>query len=1010
MMNKKRTSWKGLGKYALYLPLFAALLLTAYAWGQQHENEAKALVEKATAESKVVSAITTTIDNAKALAQNTLTQKTAILTQDAFDKELAERVGMNMSDYTGPQTMFRVDGVMYKVIDDKNIEVTISKVSSIVPTNKLAGIEYPTSKGPSIASTIKIDGKEYTTTSIGQSAFSDNTNLSTIDIPSTITLIDNQAFMNCSGLTSITLPASLKKIGSEAFRGCSSLATINIPASVTSIGDKAFYDCTGLKQLTVDENNAQFSSVDGVLFNKRKAWLIAYPYNKATHYTIPSFVKVIGLRAFSDCTGLTSITIPSSVTSIMQEAFMGCTGLTSITIPSSVTSIMTGAFNGCTGLKSVTISASVERIEAETFKGCTALTSVSIPATTESISDEAFKGCTALKQIIVDPKNPVYDSFEGKLLRKNNPSRTDKPSTLTFQVEGFNYKTTSENSVELAPNGLYTGDIVIPSTVEYSGKTYQVTSIGTSTFSNSSKLLSVSIPASVSKISNGFGNAPESIHITVDEKNPYFIASDDVVFDKNKTILFACKGKKTQYVIPSSVTKIEMNAFMGCKSLASLVIPSSVTTIAPSAFYACIGLTSVEIPASVTLINPSTFQNCIGLTSVVIPTSVTSISISAFATCTALTSITIPSSVTKIYANAFKGCTGLKSISLPSSINKIEPGTFQSCTGLTSITIPPSVTSIDSSAFALCSNLATVTLSEKVSNISKDAFTNCTALKQFNVVGQNPNYSSSEGVLFNKDKSTLIVFPINNATQYVIPSSVTTIGKNAFRNCKSLTSITIPSSVTTIGDNAFENCSSLNAVVLPSSVKSIGISAFRACPIGEYRVDAKNPSFSSMDGVLFNKNKTTLIACPVSKSSQYSVPSTVTALGDNAFYGCLGLTSITLPSSLKTIGTDAFTNCKGLTSLVLPPSVTSIGSWAFNTCMNLSSVTIPSSVTSIGMQAFFSCFNLKEIHCQIKQPLVTQGVLETVHKELVKLYVPKGSKELYANAPEWGGFTTILEE
>ena len=167
----------------------------------------------------------------------------------------------------------------------------------------------------------EIAGKKYAITSIGPNAFADITNRNTIQLPSTVTVIENQAFINCSDMTYINLPASLKKIGSEAFKGCKSLMEITIPASVISIGEKAFYDCPDLKQLTIDPNNVHYTSVDGVIFDKKKATLISYPYNTTSHYTIPTFVNSIGVRAFMDCAGLSSITIPSSVTSIMPGAF-----------------------------------------------------------------------------------------------------------------------------------------------------------------------------------------------------------------------------------------------------------------------------------------------------------------------------------------------------------------------------------------------------------------------------------------------------------------------------------------------------------------------------------------------------------------------------------------------------------------------------------------------------------------------------------------------------------------
>jgi len=607
----------------------------------------------------------------------------------------------------------------------------------------------------------------------------------------------------------------------------------------------------------------------------------------------------------------------------------------------------------------------------------------------------------------VDPQNQDYASFEGKLMQKQ---KNWSPSIQTFTVNGFVYRITSENSVGLESGGVYSGEIVIPPTVENAGKSYNVTSISGDAFFKCHNLVSVRVPVTVSAIEFNFGNAPESIHITIDEKNPYFTVIDDVVFNKNKTTLLACKGNKTQYVIPSSVTKIGSFAFYDCISLKSLVIPSSVTTIEGQAFMRCLGLTTLEIPNSVTSIgeyafahNPrltsvtlptsikivenGLFLECTGLKSFTIPSSVTTIEAGTFSSCSSLKSINIPSSVTSFGQFAFSDCTSLTSITLPPSLSTIVRQLFQECTGLTSISIPPSVTSIETLAFLECHSLTSVTIPENVSTIAENAFSNCIALKQIDVNSKNPYYTSLEGVLFNKDKSTLILYPSKKVVQYVVPNSVKTIESNAFSNCMELTSITLPNSVTTIGNAAFGACSNLKEILLPSSVQSIGNnafsgcvkltkvsipasltkiggSAFRQCPIEEYRVDGKNPSFATVDGVFLNKDKTTLIACPVSKSGQYTIPSTVTKIDGNAFNGCSTLASITLPSS----------------------------------------------VTSIGIQAFNNCTSLKEVHCQIKNPFNIALVFSNMDRSAATLYVPKGSKELYASAREWNAFGTILEE
>ncbi|GMO61502.1 MAG: hypothetical protein Ta2G_21230 [Termitinemataceae bacterium] len=244
------------------------------------------------------------------------------------------------------------------------------------------------------------------------------------------------AFENLKNITSVNIPASVTYIGWNAFDGCTGLTSVNIPASVTRIWEGAFLGCTGLTAIQADANNQAYSSRGGVLFSKTGGTLIAYPAGLKGQYSIPVGVTGIVEEAFYGCTGLTSVSIPASVTSIGKYAFWGCTGLTSISISASVTSIGYYAFSGCTGLTSVSIPASVTYIGDETFARCTSLTSVSIPigvtiigigafadctrltsvsipASVTSIDSTAFYNCTGLTSILVDTNNKKYTSRDG---------------------------------------------------------------------------------------------------------------------------------------------------------------------------------------------------------------------------------------------------------------------------------------------------------------------------------------------------------------------------------------------------------------------------------------------------------------------------------------------------------------------------------------------------------------------------------------------------------------------
>jgi hypothetical protein len=275
-------------------------------------------------------------------------------------------------------------------------------------------------------------------TSIGESAFLDCTNLTMIEvgaenvnytdvngvlfnkektvlhtypagktgdnytIPDGVTSIGDFAFFECTNLTSITIPDGVTSIGDFAFQKCTSLTSITIPDGVTSIGEGAFLDCTSLTTIEVGAENVNYADVNGVLFNKEKTVLHTYPAGKTgDNYVIANSVTSIGKGAFFGCSSLTSISIPDSVITIGGYAFYNCTSLTSITIPDSVTSIGEGAFSNCTSLTSITIPDSVTSIGEGGFQGCRSLKSITISDGVTSIGDYAFRGCSSLTSITI---------------------------------------------------------------------------------------------------------------------------------------------------------------------------------------------------------------------------------------------------------------------------------------------------------------------------------------------------------------------------------------------------------------------------------------------------------------------------------------------------------------------------------------------------------------------------------------------------------------------------------
>lgn len=261
---------------------------------------------------------------------------------------------------------------------------------------------------------VEIDGITYTLYTSSKEAVvssSDNAYQGAIVISSsvvyggttyTVISIGSNALADCTGLTEINIPNSVTSIGTDAFRGCTGLTEINIPNSVTSIGRDAFEGCTGLEIINVADDNTEYSSLDGILYNKDKSSLLRCPEGKQiSSFVIPNSVTSIGWGAFYGCTGLTEINIPDVVITIEGCAFYDCTGLTSISIPISVTYIGSSVFEGCTGLTSISLHPFITSIGSSAFAGCTNLTSIDIPNFVTAIENSTFEGCTALTRVVI---------------------------------------------------------------------------------------------------------------------------------------------------------------------------------------------------------------------------------------------------------------------------------------------------------------------------------------------------------------------------------------------------------------------------------------------------------------------------------------------------------------------------------------------------------------------------------------------------------------------------------
>ena len=336
-----------------------------------------------------------------------------------------------------------------------------------------------------------------------------------------------------------------------------------------------------------------------------------------------------------------------------------------------------------------------------------------------------------------------------------------------------------------------------------------------------------------------------------------------------------------------TVKSIGFRAFANRSGIRSVNIPDSVTEIGAFAF-AESGVTNAVIGDSVTSIGAYAFADT-NLADLVIGDKVINIGERAFSY-TRLTSVAIPDSVTTLGDGVFRNCALLANVVISNSLGSIGRLAFAECDSLTAIIIPDTVTSIGDEAFLYCRGLTGVIIPANITSIGNAIFGGCTGLAEIEVNEGNNNYSSQDGILFNKDKTTLVMYPAGKSGGYIIPNGLECIGDYSFKACTGLTNVVIPNSVMNIGEGAFSYCSSLAAINMGSSVESIGDTAFSAC--------------ISLETVV--------------------VPDSVTYIGDGAFLLCDSLEKFVIGGSVRHIGNSAFLGT-GIDKLSLPLSVTEYG-------------------------------------------------------------------------------------
>lgn len=621
-------------------------------------------------------------------------------------------------------------------------------------------------------------------------------------------------------------------------------------------------------------------------------------------------------------------------------------------------------------------------------------------------------GCELLevRRVLDASAMPVWDSVPVETSAQSLTLDEDFPVTANAQFGDFTY-TTSNGAVTITGYTGAGGAVVIPAEID--GMPVRV--LVPAAFVENATITSISVPRTVTSIgNNAFAYCERLETITVDAANADYASVGGILFNKAVTDLLRCPVAKAGAIsIPASVRNIATDAFDRCSNVTSIVLPNGLQSIGFNAFRSCSGITSITVPASVSSILTGAFLKCVNLSDIVVdPANTVYASVNGILFNKTLTTliqcpgaktgaVTIPSSVSELGSGAFYGVRGMTSVTMPSVLRTIGGSAFIGCTGLQAVTVPGSVRNIGIFMFFGCTSLTTVTIGNGVTGLGLGMFDSCT-----------------------------------NLTSVSLPGTLTSISDQAFKACENLRSITIPSAVTSIGYGAFSRCNALTTITIPASVTTIKGSngdsmsnAFSASRnLTNITVDPANTAFASLNGILYNKSLTSLIQVPGGKQGIVSLPGSVTRIGDYAFAGCEGISSVSVPEGVTFVGIRAFAGCinltsidlpgsvvtlgessfegSGLTSIAIPSGVMTIGPWAFARSPALVSVSIPDTVTTIGFQAFDACPELATVTVHGGTPNMRSDAFGTGTTQVVK----KGSGRFVFSASNGSTGGVVVEE
>ncbi len=785
------------------------------------------------------------------------------------------------------------------------------------------------------------------------------TNLTAVNIPPLVKEIGNETFADCERLSHIDLPNSLTRIGSRAFCN-TALTSLVLPSTVTRIESNAFDGCTSLMSVTCRNLNPPYmSNSEGFTSDTYGLASLYIPASSVNKYQNANwwklFENVEGKEAYNTTydfvsDGLFYLVMPNNTVTVTGGN--GYDG--ELTIPAtvtnngvtySVTGISSNAFSG-SGIVALNLPSTLTTIGEKAFYNCNGLTSLTIPENVTSIGADAFGGLLALSRIVWNARECRNSGIPYNIYGYGKYFGYDYYEYEYYLVEFNEIKTNVTeiiigDQVKVLPDGLAAcsqiTSIELPESLE---------AIGDNAFYFCALLTSVTIPVNVTSIGeHAFCNCDGLTSLTWNARNcpDYGGLYYPVTY---------------QY---DPITGYDDNTPDGSSPISQIYIGNQVQTL-PGDFARSSFISSIQLPASLRSIGAYAFYNCWNLTSdLVIGDEVTDIGDNAFAGCARVTKLTVGRNVSDIGMGAFgygseynsnyystDNVPAMRLTSLTWNARQCETAGDISYSSLTQLLIddnvevlpdgfgyrsgqlsappvlPSSLRVIGNNVFSYCSWLQELTLPSTVTSIGNNAFLGC-----------------------------------NRLSSLTLPDRLKSIGRFAFAYCGNLAGISLPDSLQTIGDNAFSDCSRLLSLFLPASVIDFGNQAFSSCSsIESIVVDAGNTVYDSRDNcnaVIRTDDNTILLTC-----KNTTIPGSITAIKDYAFYGNSQLTGIDIPSSIVSIGKYAF-SCSNLMGITIPNSVTSIGEHAFEFCSRLATVTLSESLDTIQPYTFSCCDSLRSI-------------------------------------------------